>query len=107
MERWKVHSPFVRLQILLTDGSAAPEVSRFSPRSLGAERGDPRKATPEVMEQAAGPLLDAICAGVLPTAADAPRLRAAYREWIFEHGVLADELRPTAPAFFKWIAEGE
>jgi len=107
MERLEVYSPFLRLQILLTDASAPPEVSRFTPRSLGSERGDPRKATPEVMEQAAGPLLDAICAGVLPTAADAPRLRAAYREWIFEHGVLADELRAAAPAFFTWIAEGE
>ncbi len=107
-ERWQVRSPFLRVDVPLTDASAAPSVTRLDARALSpAESGRTPRATPEAMEAAAAALLGALCAGAPPAPADEQRLRAAYREWAFEHGALADELRRLCPAFFSWLDTGE
>ena len=105
-ERWQVESPFLRLDVPLAT-TEPPRLTRLDARALGFENKPLMQATPEAMEQAAAPLLDAVCAGVLPAPADAARLRAAYRAWIFDHGALAAELQHAVPAFFKWVAEGD
>lgn len=107
MERNEIMSPFIRIEVPLGDPIATPRLVRLDDvRRLGVWTVNRTRATAEIMEQAAVPLLEAICAGKLPPAADAARLRASYREWISVHGVLSDEMRRVAPAFFTWV-EGD
>ena len=103
--RWEVHAPFVRIDVALTGDSAVPRATRLEARTLGSERGGASTVSADAMEQAAEALLVAICQRRVPAAADAVRVRAAYRQWIVEHTVIADELRTTVPAFFSWLEQ--
>jgi hypothetical protein len=103
VDRAWVDSPFARLEVPLADATAIPRLTHLEARRVGAWTVNRGRASREMMEQAAAPLLDAICAGRLPGPGDATRLRVAYREWALVHGALANELRGHAPEFFAWI----
>ena len=106
-ERWQVMSPFMRLEIPIADTHAKVRVGRLEARPLGVEGKPITQATPDVIGQAAAPLLWALCARAIPATEEAKKIRAAYRAWIVDHASLADELRRTDSAFLKWIEVSE
>jgi hypothetical protein len=104
--RWEVRSPFLRVDLPLAPRNAVPQLARLDARPLAPpEAALPHRASDAVMEQAAEPLLEALCARALPLSEAAARIREAYRAWSFEHATLAEELRPFCPSFFAWLDE--
>lgn len=107
MERNALSSPFARVEISLSDPSAVPRVVRLDVRTLGVWLVNKTRATPEIMDRAAAPMLEAICARKLPPPEDAVQLRANYREWARIHTLVSQEMRRLLPSFFSWVEEND